>query len=153
MSIKVVVDRTLPAEQQLLLKMVCALVDDLILADGSSVMLMTSPDTLSIRAASGDISEPLENKIGITLKIGERVAGRCAQDKKPILVTGDVAKDGRFGNLTRYQNINSGLSVPIIKNGKVLGVINAKRTKNPDPLAEKDLQTVEIIAGNLAKVL
>lgn len=153
MPIKVVVDKNLPSATQLLFKMVCALVDDLVLSDGSSIMLLDTPETLTIRAASGDVSEPLENKIGITLKVGERVAGRCAQEKESILVTGDISKDKRFGNLTRYQNINSGLSVPILKDGKVLGVINAKRTKNPEPLTKKDLETVEIVAANLAKVL
>ena len=45
------------------------------------------------------------------------------------------------------------MSIPFVKNGKTLGVINVKRTERPESLTQKDLETVEIIAKELALVL
>ena len=42
------------------------------------------------------------------------------------------------------------MSVPAVKNGKVVGVINAKKSTSKDILSQDNLETAKIVADTIA---
>ncbi|MDI6640952.1 MAG: GAF domain-containing protein [Elusimicrobiota bacterium] len=120
-------------------------------ADGGSIMILQSgTNDLLIKDAVGSNREKV---IGKMMKVGERVAGRAAEQKKPILVIGDVSKDDRFKNLEKYETINSGMAVPIIYKSKLVGILNLKRTERLEAFTEADVKLVYLIGLIVAPFL
>lgn len=126
---------------------------DVLETDGGSVMLLDKDGrNLTVTAAAGDNKH---NAIGQKVVVGERVSGKAAATKKPVLVQGkvDVAKDKAFREMKQFEKINSGLSVPIIKGEKLLGVLNLKRTEKEAALGAAETKKAEIFARELASAL
>jgi len=121
-------------------------------ADGCSFMLRDeAADEIEIVAAAESSAEVANKKLGIRIKVGERVAGRVVSEKKPFLIVGDISQNKDFLHLRKYENITSGLSVPAIKNGKVIGVINAKKLTSKEVLSQQDIEMVKVIADIVAE--
>ncbi len=70
---------------------------------------------------------------GAVVRFGEGVAGRAAAGREPLLVNGTLRQDLPPGSLPA-----SAMSVPLLRNGALLGVLNvnadASRTYNPHDL-------------------
>ena len=88
----------------------------------SSIMLVDEEnDTLIVKASHGYRSRQV---LGATQKVCEGVAGRVVTEKKPLLVK-DITHDNRFrGSKRTDYKTKSFVSVPLITEGRVLGVIN-----------------------------
>jgi len=111
--------------------------------DGGSLMILKpGTDEMSIVEAAGTQRETVIGKI---MKIGERVSGRAAKEKKPILVIGDVSQDARFKSLVKYETINSGMAVPIMFKDSLVGVINLKRTEKMQAFTDTDVKLAYVI--------
>ncbi|MFA4992251.1 MAG: GAF domain-containing sensor histidine kinase [Candidatus Omnitrophota bacterium] len=89
---------------------------------------------------------------GMKKKIGEGVVGRVAMNRKPLLV-----KDLRthpFLSICSvyhsYYKTNSFLSVPILSDDKLVGVINITEHKSESPYSEEDLEFLKTIADHIA---
>ncbi len=115
-------------------------------ADGGSLALVEE-DTgkLVIKAAAGSRSK---RAVGKTFESGQRVCGRAMERKKSILVDDKVRSRDWFKNMKKYEDIHSGMSIPMVIKNKVIGVINLKRTEIDDDFTEKDLFVVEILADD-----
>jgi len=146
------VSEKIPVEKRKMLEAVLKILTGILKADGCSFMLRDeSTDEIEIVASGEPSSEVASRKLGIRIKVGERVAGRSASEKKPFLIVGDISQNKEFEHLKKYEEISSGLSVPVIKGGKVIGVLNAKKTSSREILTQQDLEIAKVIAGVIAE--
>jgi diguanylate cyclase (GGDEF)-like protein len=87
------------------------------------------------------------------IRSGEGIAGHVVATGQPLLVP-DVEQDPRFRrrNHERYYT-NSCVSVPLVFQGKVRGVINVNNKRSQEEFAASDLRLLEAIAGHAAVAL
>jgi len=109
-------------------------------ADGGSLMLLDAErGELSIRVAAG-VEPELWPKIRV--KLGEGVAGRAAAEARPVRVRGRA--DGEVFRLSRQRlDVESALCVPLVHEGRVLGVLNLHHRTRTDLFADADLEFAE----------
>jgi GAF domain-containing protein len=109
------------------------------------------PDTLELRF---EVVVGLKEKdlSGIRIRVGEGIAGTVAATGKPILVP-DVAGDPRFSHkvdeLTGFVT-RSLICLPLIIQGKVIGVIEVVNPENPALFDEETLPELTILAEFVA---
>jgi diguanylate cyclase (GGDEF)-like protein len=95
--------------------------------ENCSIML-TEPDGKHLRLAAGrgkgdKYSTGKKSKSTRRIRIGEGIAGKAAETGEYLFVA-DVARDDRFKTIAMKVNITSLLSVPVMRHGEVIGVIN-----------------------------
>lgn len=108
-------------------------------------------ESLTLDAAIGLPS----NMVGqIQVKIGEGIAGWVAQNLKPVLLK-DVSKDVRFANHQGRLDYKtrSVLSVPILHNSELLGVLNVNNKRSGDAFLEDDLNLLLGISGQISQAI
>jgi diguanylate cyclase (GGDEF)-like protein len=67
--------------------------------------------------------------INISFNFGEGIAGKCYTEKKPIIINNTITNNN-FKNFNfQRENINSLIAFPIIKNEKVLAILNLTSIK------------------------
>jgi len=109
-------------------------------ADGGSLMLLDAErGELRIRVAVG-LEPELWPKIRV--KLGEGVAGRAAAEARPIRVRGRASADVFRLQRTRL-DVESALCVPLVHEGRVLGVLNLSHSTRDDMFADSDLEFAE----------
>jgi signal transduction histidine kinase/FixJ family two-component response regulator len=92
------------------------------------------------------------------LKLGEGIAGKVAKEGKPILVK-DVSTDPRIKasfhdtNFSSFISAPIVLSIPILLQEKVLGVINVTNRRTGLPFHEEDMAFLYSLAGQAAVVI
>ncbi len=93
----------------------------------SLMLLDKTTQELAVKATQS-VSEFYNKKPNA--KLGEGIAGRVAQQGKPITVL-DVRKDKRYLNqaIAKKENLCSLLSVPLVFKGNVIGVLNCYTAK------------------------
>ncbi|MEO6666930.1 MAG: GAF domain-containing protein, partial [Nitrospiria bacterium] len=99
-------------------------------------------------AATQSLSEAYRKKPA--LKIGESVSGRVVQERKPIAVL-DVTKDPLYvyPDLARHEGLRSLLSVPMLCQGRAIGVINSY-TAEPHVFLPDEIDLLQAIANQAA---
>lgn len=119
-------------------------------ADGGSVMLLDADSAeLRVRVAVG-VEPELWPKIRVP--IGEGIAGRVAEEARPLRLRGKA--DRQTFNVVRERlDIESALSVPLIHEGRVLGVLNLHHATRPDAFSEDDLDFTEQLARLDAQII
>ena len=136
-----------------LLKFCLASICGILSADGGSIMLVDDDGkNLTVSAAAGSNKH---DAIGKKVLMGERVCGKAAKTMASVLIKGeiDINADTHFRGMKKFEKINSGMSIPFVKNGTALGVINVKRTEQSESLTQDNVETVEIIARELVLAL
>lgn len=112
-------------------------------ADRGSLMLLDPQGReLRIRVAVG-IERELWPKIRVPL--GEGIAGRAAQDRRPYHVRGKADREA-FQIVRERLDVESALCVPLIHADQLLGVLNLHHSTRPEAFGESDLQFVEQLA-------
>ncbi|MBA3052540.1 MAG: GAF domain-containing protein [Candidatus Omnitrophota bacterium] len=150
---EVITVKNLGEKTEYLLKFCLSSICAILSSDGGSIMLVDDDGkNLTVAAAAGSNKH---DAIGKKVVVGERVSGKAAKTMASVLIKGevDVNSDKHFRGMKKYENISSGMSVPFIKNGKARGVINIKRTEQTESLTQENVETVEIIARELALAL
>ena len=101
--------------------------------------------------ATQSVSEAYNKKANI--KIGEGIAGKVAQEGKPITVA-DVRKDARYINraIARKEKLCSLLCVPLIVKRKTIGVLNTY-TSSPHQFSKSEINILKSIANQAAIVI
>ena len=96
----------------------------------SLMLLDDKTKKLEIRATQS-VSEVYLKKA--PLKIGEGIAGKVAQENKPIAIK-DVTKEAeyRYKDIAKKEGLRSLLCVPLTVKGKVIGVLNCYTSKAHD---------------------
>ncbi len=119
-------------------------------ADGGSLMLLDAQKgELSIRVASG-VEPELWPKIRV--KLGEGVAGRAAAEARPIKVRGRADRE-QFQLSRERGDIESALCVPLVYEGRVLGVLNLHHTTRADAFDDDDLAFTEQLGRLDAEII
>lgn len=103
-------------------------------AENASVMLL-EPDqqTLTIKMARGLTEEVVAET---RVKLGERISGKVAEQKKPILYPAREADES-----------GSALSVPLLKDDQVLGVLNVRQKKSGGDFSHEELSLASRFAN------
>jgi len=119
---------------------------DLMGADTGSIMLITpSGRELKIRAAEGLDEETVAKA---RVKLGEGISGYVAATGKPLMIQNGVRKARVPGG----KDVQDALSVPLIANEKVIGVINANN-KHGNKFDRQDLRFFTTLAGQIAAAI
>ena len=116
---------------------------DLMGAETGSIMLLApEEDELMIRAAVGLDKETIE---ATRVKIGQGISGYVAEKGKPLMIQDGVRK----AKLPGTSDVKDALSVPLIANEKIIGVINANN-KQAGRFDKHDLRFFTTLAGQIA---
>ena len=113
-------------------------------ADGVVVELREGED-LVYKAVAGDLTPFL----GLRLTIENTLSGRCIREGRA-LATGDAENDERVNPaLARRLGIRSMSIAPVLRQGKVVGVLKLQSAKK-DAFTEADETVVQLLAGVVA---
>jgi signal transduction protein with GAF and PtsI domain len=116
-------------------------------ATSGSIMLIEPPgsDVMVIKAAHG-LRKEIVNKA--TVKVGEGIAGLVAERREGMLLLDDLM-DTR---LRTRRKVSDALSVPIIAEGELLGVLNLN-TKKDQAFGEFDLFLLNTLIKQVAMAI
>jgi putative methionine-R-sulfoxide reductase with GAF domain len=90
---------------------------------------------------------------GTRIRFGDQIAGWVAMEGKPLLIE-DIENDPHFGrrNIPHYST-KSLLSVPLMNNDKVIGVMNMSDKRTNQPFTERDLHIASMISERISFIL
>lgn len=134
-----------------ILKLIVSLTAEVMGSKICSLMLVNK-STLELEVkATQSVSEKYNKKPNI--KLGAGIAGRVAQDGRPITVT-DVCKDGHYINreIAKKEKLCSLLCVPLSVKGKIIGVLNSY-TSHPHKFSKNEVNILKSIANQAAIVI
>ncbi len=132
------------------------LILDLILDVVCETLSVESASIMLLREKEGDLVvhsfRGLQDEIArkTRLLVGEAIAGYVAQKGEPLLIE-DIEQDPRFVPFHR-DRYRSGtlLSVPILHEGNVVGVINLADPKREGPFLPRDLEVLQALSRQAA---
>jgi sigma-B regulation protein RsbU (phosphoserine phosphatase) len=121
-------------------------------AEASSLMLYNPESRLLEFASVKDdiMGDRADNflKSSVKLKMGEGIAGWVAENRKPLMVK-DAQKDPRFSKLADTKSgfvTRTMLSVPLVHQEEILGVLNVLNSKEKSFFENGDLALLESFA-------
>jgi putative methionine-R-sulfoxide reductase with GAF domain len=117
----------------------------LIQTDTIGIMAITEPDQLKLVAMAGNG----QHAVGRQIQIGEGLSGRVMQTLQPMRIDNYRAWDGRastFEDMPFYAT----MSIPLIHNGELVGIINAAETHPGRVFTEQDQVILELLAPLIA---
>ena len=133
-----------------LLKVVLKFASEVVKSEtGSLLLLDEKTQELVFDVALGEAGKELKT---IRLKLGEGIAGWVAQENKPVIVN-DPANDPRWtrrGDQKTKFVTRSILCVPLVHQGKLLGVVQTINKKSPDGFSSQDLLILQAFAAQTA---
>ncbi|HKA15647.1 MAG TPA: GAF domain-containing protein [Myxococcota bacterium] len=119
-------------------------------ADGGSLMLVDeSGSELAVRVAVG-VERELWPKIRVPF--GEGIAGRVAAEGRSLRLRGKADRQ-RFRILRERLDVESAMSVPLLHDGRVLGVLNLHHRARVDAFSDADLAFTEDLARLDAQII
>jgi sigma-B regulation protein RsbU (phosphoserine phosphatase) len=123
-------------------------VTDSLHADTAAVLLVEDDGrTLAARAAKA-LEEEVER--GFHLPIGRGFAGRVAATRQPVVIPDlDDSSIEVVNPLMREKGVRSLLGVPLVVEGKVVGVLHVG-TLTPRDFQEGDVQLLQLVADRVA---
>src|SRR3954468_14797213 len=117
---------------------------ELLTADGGSIMLLEDEDKLRAVCVRGH-----SHAEGAVLNGGERIAGYVAPEREALLIAGPASRE-RFKNLVLQDiPVDSALSVPLVHRGEMLGVLNVHASADRT-FTEYDLRALGLFAEHAA---
>ena len=129
-----------------LLDELLARVRDVLGADTCAVLLFDEEtEELVARAAKG-LEEEVEQ--GVRIPVGRGFAGRIAAEQRPVVID-DVDHSYVLNPILREKGVKSLLGVPLITNGRVLGVIHVGTLKHRKFQAS-DVELLQVVAQRVA---
>jgi signal transduction histidine kinase/CheY-like chemotaxis protein len=129
---------------RLILRMICHTLG----ADGGSILLPAEEHGhLVVRAALGARKDDV---IGKRQALGERIAGYVAETGQPVFLHGPLKNYPQFAHLKHYGSIVSSITVPLISNGTLQGVITVYRQKSDHPFSDRHMRLMLIFARESA---
>ncbi|HOY68730.1 MAG TPA: GAF domain-containing protein [Candidatus Ozemobacteraceae bacterium] len=133
-----------------------------------NMILQQVQDVMDVENCSLMAYDPLRNQLSLDaaigmpkqlvghvfVPVGEGIAGWVAQQKQPVLIR-DISKDERFANRSgRLEyTTRSVLSVPILHNKSLLGVLNVNNKRSGSAFTEDDLNLLLSISGQISQAI
>lgn len=109
------------------------------------LLLRTEGDELVAWAAQG-LEEEVE--LGVRIPVGAGFAGRIVAQGKPIVIE-DVSQADVFNPLLREKGIKSLLGVPLVVEGRPIGVLHVGTLKSTK-FSEEDVRLLQLAADRIA---
>lgn len=123
---------------------------DVLYADASSLMLYDSAtEELYFEVALGDKGDAVKE---IRVPISQGIAGACARERK-IIVVPDCSKDPRhfkFADQKSHFETKNILAAPMVRNEKLIGVLEVLNKKNDLPWTEEDEKVLDFFSSQAA---
>jgi len=116
---------------------------------GSLMLLDPERRVLTVRMAVG-LEPELWPKIRVAM--GEGIAGRVAQEGRPLRLRGRADRE-TFRIVRERLDVESALCVPLLHEGVVLGVLNLHHSERADAFDDEDLAFVEQLAALDAQII
>lgn len=115
----------------------------LIKAGSSGQICLLNPDQnlVEVVAVQGEVQHDIKN-----LPLEEGVVGRVARTGKPYLIGDSLQNDPHY--VPHLVGTRSELAVPLLKEGRVIGVLNVEHSK-PKAYTEDDIPLLEAIAAQI----
>ncbi len=91
----------------------------------------------------------------VKVPIGEGIAGHVAMGTRPLLIKDLSQEKHLISHVPKKHNFrtNSLLSVPLVSQGEVIGVINVNNRKDGMPFSDSDMELLSKIASEIAAIL
>ncbi len=119
-------------------------------AEGGSLMLLDhATRELRVKVAAG-VEPELWPKIRVPL--GHGIAGRVAADGRPLRLRGKADRQA-FQIVRERLDVESAISVPLIFEGRVLGVLNLHHSTRADAFSDESLEFAEQLAHLDAQII
>jgi two-component system, sensor histidine kinase PdtaS len=117
--------------------------------DSSSIYVFDRTKNNLVLKAVHDAPHGLIGRL--SLKIGEGITGWVARELLPVAIERDAYRDRRFKTLPdlRDQQCHSFLSVPMVAQNEVIGVLNVK-TREPHAYSPQTVRLLEAVASQAA---
>ncbi len=120
-------------------------------ANHVSLMLLDEErQELHVSAAMGASDQP---EADTRIKVGEGIAGLAAQRQAPLLVSDADLPELDSRVLPLWAGPGSAISVPLLLQNRVLGVLNVGRARGIDPFRQDDVDLLSILCGQIAVAL
>jgi len=114
----------------------------------SGGMYLCDPERREVRCVVG--YNTITNPVGTVLKYGEGAAGIVAETSEPLIIDDYRTWTGRAAVFERDQPFSTVLSVPMIWQGQVAGVIHAIDNKETRRFTQADLELLSTFADHAA---
>ena len=131
-----------------MLEIVMHLIQEVLHADEGSLMLFDEEKNLYIAASLGIGDSVVQN---LHLRIGDRVAGQAARDKRDFLLIGGLENYPKFRGIEGNPRVRSSIVCPLIYQNEVLGVLNLNRTTTENNFNAADLRNASTFASQVAQ--
>jgi GAF domain-containing protein len=119
-------------------------------AEGGSLMLLApEAQELRVRVAVG-VEPELWPKIRVP--VGEGIAGRVVEEARPLRLRGKADRQ-TFRIVRERLDVESALCVPLVHQGRILGVLNLHHSTRPDAFSEDDLEFTEQLGRLDAQII
>jgi GAF domain-containing protein len=118
-------------------------------SSGSIMLYSTETRELYIGYANGLSTEVVE---GTRQKLGDGIAGTVARTLKPLLIT-EIIDTPLYRGGRQRENIQSSISVALVHDTKLLGVLNVSTSINEKKLQNVDVETVTLLASKISPIL
>ncbi len=119
-------------------------------AEGGSLMLLSGDGQVLTIAVAIGVEPELWEKIRVP--IGEGIAGKVAENARPLHLRGKA--DRRHFHILRERlDVEAALSVPLVRAGRVLGVLNLHHSTRADAFDEGDLAFMQRVAALDAEII
>src|SRR5262245_19507350 len=122
---------------------------EILSVDTVAVLLIDETETELVARAARGIEE--EVKQGVRIPIGQGFAGRIAAERTPIFIA-DVAHADILNPILREVGIRSLLGVPLIVEGKAIGVLHVG-TLTPRAFSEDDVALLQLAGARAAPAI
>lgn len=123
-------------------------VQEVLLADEGSLMLLDGDHKLRIVACRG-LGDDVASQVHV--KMGERVAGLAVKEQREFLIKGNISNYPLFRNLEPNPLISSSIICPLCCKNEVYGVLNINRTTNKELFENRDLRKASVLAQQVAQ--
>lgn len=121
------------------------------LADDVSLMLLGADDRLYVAYADG-LDPHLQDEVRIAM--GERVAGRVAEKRTPVLISSGLEQDPKFADIASFGRVRSSIVYPLAIATRLLGVLNINRLQEGGrPFRQRDLDRASVLASQTVLAL
>ena len=115
-------------------------------ADTAAILLLDDEGRCCVARAAKGIEEEVEP--GVRIPLGKGFAGRVAAERRPIAIC-DLDEAEVVNPILREKGIRSLLGVPLLVEGRVLGVLHVG-TLTPRPSTDDDTDLLQLAADRAA---
>lgn len=121
-------------------------ISDALQVDTVAILLLDESEKVLVARAAKGLEEEVEQ--GVRIPVGRGFAGKIALDARPVVLN-DVDHADVLNPILREKRIRSLMGVPLIVEGRVIGVLHVGSLR-PRDFSGSDVQFLQIVADRVA---